>query len=95
MTGERKRLTESEIYLISKKLKVKKMEDEFGEIGPNGLNEKQADIIKSLFLSSKEIRIMKLKTIPLAPSLFLSAVISISTESSFLPLIANFFHSLI
>ena len=71
------------------------MEEEFGEICPNGLNEKQADIIKSLFISSKEIRTMKPKTIPLAPFLFLSAVISISTESSFLPLIANFFHSVI
>lgn len=88
-------LPRNEIHLISKKLEAKKMEGEFGEIGPNGLNENQVGIIKSLFISSKGIRIMKPKTIPLAPFLFLSAVISISTESSFLPLISNFFHSLI
>jgi len=88
-------LPKNEIYVISKKLKAKKMEGEFGEIGASGLNENQADIIKRLFTLDKGVRIMKPKTIPLAPFLFLSAVISISTMSSFLPLIANFFHSLI
>jgi Flp pilus assembly protein protease CpaA len=88
-------LPKNEIYVISKKLKAKKMEGEFGEIGASGLNENQADIIKRLFTPDKGIRIMKPKTIPLAPFLFLSAVISISTMSSFLPLIANFFHFLI
>jgi len=88
-------LPKNEIYIIAKKLKAKKMEEEFGEIGTGGLNENQVNIIKSLFISSKGIGIMRPKTIPLAPFLFLSAVISVSTESSFLPLIANFFHSLI
>jgi Flp pilus assembly protein protease CpaA len=88
-------LPKNEFYIISKKLKAKKMEREFGEIGASGLNENQADIIKRLFTSDRGIRIMKQKTIPLAPFLFLSAIISVSTESSFLPLIANFFHSLI
>jgi Flp pilus assembly protein protease CpaA len=88
-------LSEDSIYIIFKKIREKGMEKNFGKISDKGLNENQIKIIKNLFSPEEKIGILRPKTIPLGPFLFLSAIISILTKNSFLSFIVIFFHSLV
>ena len=80
-------LTEKSFSLILAKLKKDEKEEFFGRIDASGINKNQVEFIKRLFEKNQELKIKAYKTFPFAPFLFLSAVISISTQSSFLPLI--------
>ena len=86
-------LVKNEASLLFKKLKEK--EEELGFLDPGGLKKNQAELIKNMFRNNKEIKADVCKTFPFAPFLFLSAVITILTQSSFLPLINRIFQYLL
>ncbi len=64
-----------------------KNNDDFGKISAEGLSENQVKIIKNFLKNNESSEITIYKTFPFAPFLFLSAIISILTQSSFLPII--------
>ncbi len=74
---------------------LNEIKDKVGTIDAGGLNEKQVKIIKDFFKNNQKAEIKIYKTFPFAPFLFLSAVISILTQSSFLASIDNVFKYLI
>jgi hypothetical protein len=82
-------LVKDKASLVLKKLKEKG--EEFGVLDAGGLKKKQAELIKNLFQDNKETEVGVYRTFPFAPFLLLSAVISISTQSSFLPLLDRVF----
>ena len=86
-------VVEDKNSLISKKLKEKK--EELGVLDAGGFKKNQAELIKSLFKDGEETEIMIYKTFPFAPFLFLSAVISVLTQGSFLPLLDKIFKYLL
>ena len=55
----------------------------------------QTELIKNLCRENEEAEVEIYKTFPFAPFLFLSAIISVCTQSSFLPLIERFFQYLL
>lgn len=85
-------LVKNEASFLFKKLKEK--EEELGFLDAGGLKKNQAELIRSLFQENEKAEADICKTFPFAPFLFLSAVISILTQSSFLPLIKRFFQYL-
>ena len=80
-------LAKNEVSLILNRLKEKGIIESFGRMDASGINKNQAELIKSLFSKNQELKIGTYKTFPFAPFLFLSAIISVLTQSSFLPLI--------
>ena len=78
-------LVKDKTSLFFKKLKEK--EEELGILDAGGLKKNQAELIKNLFQEDKEAETGIYRTFPFAPFLFLSAIISILTQSSFLPLL--------
>lgn len=81
-------MTEDKNSLVSKKLKEKR--EELGILDAGGFKKNQAELIKNLFKEEGETEVTVYKTFPFAPFLFLAAIISICTQSSFLPLLDNF-----
>lgn len=64
-------------------------EEGFERVDASGFNKKQVELIKNAFHDNQKSKISIHKTFPFAPFLFLSAIISISTKSSFFPYIAK------
>lgn len=58
----------------------------FRRLGAEGLTARQAEIFKELFFDDPKFKVEICNVIPFAPFLLLSALISITTSSSFLPL---------
>ncbi len=72
-----------------------KIKEKVGKIDAGGLNKEQVKIIKNYFKNKEDLEIKIYRTFPFAPFLFLSAIISITTRSSFLLLIDKFFQYLL
>ncbi len=72
-----------------------KIKGKIGKIDAGGINKEQTEMIKNYFKDKKYLEIKIYKTFPFAPFLFLSAVISITTKSSFLLLLDRFFQYLL
>ncbi len=72
-----------DISLILRELKRKKLIENFGKIKAEGLNKEQVKIIKKLFVNKLDLEIQIYKTFPFAPFMFLSVIVSILTNSSF------------
>jgi len=75
-------LSHYDTSIILKYLKGKEKEKDFGKIRAEGLNEKQVQIIKDLFVEKHYSKISIYKTFPFAPFMLLSVIISILTRSS-------------
>jgi len=86
-------MAEDKNSLVSEKIKEKK--EELGVLDAGGFKKNQIELIKNLFKENKEAETMIYKTFPFAPFLFLSAIISICTQGSFLPLLDNIFRHLL
>jgi Flp pilus assembly protein protease CpaA len=84
-------LAQNDIALLFNKMD-EKIKEEFGQNDAGGLNKKQVDLIKNLFIKEPEKTLSTYKTIPFAPFLFLSAVISITSQSSFFPYLDKALH---
>ncbi len=74
------------------KLKKNNKDKHFKNIEAGGLTKKQAEIIRELFEGNKRYVIEICSVLPFAPFLLLGATISITTSSSFIPYISNFFN---
>ncbi|MCX6759180.1 MAG: hypothetical protein NT012_01230 [Candidatus Nealsonbacteria bacterium] len=70
---------------------LNKIKEDFGALDAGGLSKNQVKLIKEFFKNSEELEIKIYKTLPFAPFLFLSAIISVFTQSSFLVLIDKAF----
>lgn len=77
-------VSNQDISGILKQLRDRKKEKEFGKMGAEGLNKKQAIIIKNLFAGKPDLKIRIYKTFPFTPFMLLSVLISILTKSSLL-----------
>ena len=86
-------IAKDKISPVFKKLKEKG--EEFGIFDAGGVKKNQLELIKNLFKDDREVEVVIYKTFPFAPFLFLSAVISITTQSSFLLLIDGLFRYLL
>ena len=86
-------LVKDKASLILKKLEEKG--EELRILDAGGLKKNQAELIKNLCRENEEAEVETYKTFPFAPFLFLSAIISISTQSSFLPLLEKIFQYLL
>ncbi len=69
--------------------------EHFEEVKAGGLTEEQAEALRELFADDPKYNIEICSTTPFAPFMLISVLISITTSSSFVPLINNFFQSLI
>jgi Flp pilus assembly protein protease CpaA len=70
---------------------LNKIKEDFGALDAGGLSKNQVKLIKEFFKNNEELEIKIYKTLPFAPFLFLSAIISVFTQSSFLVLIDKAF----
>jgi hypothetical protein len=70
---------------------ISKLKEEFGFLDAGGISKKQLKLIKEIFKNSEKMDVKIYKTLPFAPFLFLSAIISIFSQSSFLVLIDRMF----
>lgn len=70
---------------------LSKLKEDFGALDAGGLSKNQVKLIKEFFKNNEELEIKIYKTLPFAPFLFLSAIISVFTQSSFLVLIDKAF----
>lgn len=86
-------LAENEAAIIFNKLN--NLTNALEQADASGISQKQAYLIKELFKESPEKEVRIYNSLPFAPFLFLSAIISIITQSSFLPIINNFLKYLI
>ena len=74
-------------------LKIKKIS--LGQQDASGLNKEQVEIIKKTFFDNENLEIRIYQSFPFAPFLLFSSIISILTQSSFLPLLDMLFKSLL
>jgi Flp pilus assembly protein protease CpaA len=70
---------------------INKFKKDFGFLDAGGINKSQLSLIKKIFKNSEKLDVKIYKTLPFAPFLFLSAVISVITKSSFLVLLDRIF----
>jgi hypothetical protein len=70
----------------------KNIREKCGKINVDGITNEQLAIIKYFFRNSDNCTVKIQKTIPFAPFMFLSATISILTQSSFYVIIINAFY---
>ncbi len=87
---------EWEQYLSSKISKFKKPDkrQHFKNIRGGGLTRRQAEIIRELFDDDERYMVEICNTLPFAPFMFIAAMISIITQSSFIPPLIDFFNLL-
>jgi len=86
--------SKSFIRFLSDKIRIFKDGAEmssFQWIDASGFNEKQVKVIKEIFADDQDYKIETYRTFPFAPFLFLSALISIITQNSFLILLEKIF----
>jgi hypothetical protein len=86
--------SKSFIRFLSDKIRIFKDGAEmssFQWIDASGFNEKQVKVIKEIFADDQDYKIETYRTFPFAPFLFLSALISIITQNSFLILLDKIF----
>lgn len=91
LTKEWKRHLSEKISKLTKKRKRESFED----IRTEGLTKEQVEVIKELFKDDDKYEVEIAETLPFSSFMLLAALISVTTYTSFIPLITYFFNSLI
>jgi len=81
-------ISRKDLPMIRKRIERKKEAKIFGEIRAEGLTKEQARLIKNLFFGMKE-EIRVYKTFPFAPLMFLSVILSLVIQTSFIDFLKN------
>jgi len=84
-------VSSNNILRMSKMIQAAKMNTGFGPMESDGINVRQAALIKTLFKGKPKAEISIYNTFPFAPFIMAAALISVATQNSFLPLLSQLF----